>query len=508
MGYEKNVLEYLDRAAKQMPDKTAVQEEKQQLTFLELQKLSRQIGTAVAHLVQAVRRPVAVLCDREALAFAAFLGVLQSGNCYVPLETKMPQQRLEAILGQLQPAALLYLEKDEVTAQAYAESVPLLCLEQAVHEMEEASLLEACRAQVLDVDPAYLIYTSGSTGMPKGIVISHRALIDFTEWIVQSCQISQEDILADQAPLYFDTSVKNLYPALKCGATVHLLPKKFFSFPLLLIRYLNEHHVTAIIWSTSAFHLVANSGVLEKEQPQSLRLVAVGGEALQARQLNLWRKAAPEAVYYNHYGPTEVTVDCAWYRIDRPFADGEAIPIGKACENMELLLLGEDQKPVPVGTPGEICVRGIGLACGYYGDWDKTDAAFVQNPLNPWYPDHIYRTGDLGVQDQAGNITFLARRDNQIKHMGYRIELGEIETALYGVDGIRAAVCFFDEAADKIVCVYEGSLSDAALVTALRRKLPKYMLPNRLRQVAQMPYNANGKIDRVRLREAYVDADH
>ena len=107
MGYEKNVLEYLDRAAKQIPDKTAVQEEKQQLTFLELQKLSRQIGTAVAHLVQAVRRPVAVLCDREALAFAAFLGVLQSGNCYVPLAAKMPQQRLEAILGQLQPAALL-----------------------------------------------------------------------------------------------------------------------------------------------------------------------------------------------------------------------------------------------------------------------------------------------------------------------------------------------------------------------------------------------------------------
>lgn len=164
MGYEKNVLEYLDRAAKQIPDKTAVQEEKQQLTFLELQKLSRQIGTAVAHLVQAVRRPVAVLCDREALAFAAFLGVLQSGNCYVPLEAKMPQQRLEAILGQLQPAALLYLEKDEVTAQAYAESVPLLCLEQAAQEIEETDLLSTCRAQVLDVDRP----TSSIPPAPRG----------------------------------------------------------------------------------------------------------------------------------------------------------------------------------------------------------------------------------------------------------------------------------------------------------------------------------------------------
>ncbi|MBS6366289.1 MAG: amino acid adenylation domain-containing protein [Clostridiales bacterium] len=507
MGYGKNVLEYLDDAAARVPDKTAVQEEQQQLTFLQLQRLSRRIGTAVARLVQAVRRPVAVLCDRQALAFAGLLGVLQSGNCYVPLEARMPQQRLEAILNQLQPAALLYLKKDEAAALPCAARCPLLCLEQAAAETEDAALLHRCRAQVLDVDPAYLIYTSGSTGMPKGIVISHRALIDFTEWIVQSCEITGADILADQAPLYFDTSVKNLYPALKCGATVHLLPKKFFSFPLLLIRYLNEHRVTAIIWSTSAFHLVANSGVLEKEQPQSLRLVAVGGEALQARQLNLWRRAAPKAVYYNHYGPTEVTVDCAWYRIDRAFADGEAIPIGRACENMELLLLAEDGRPVPAGTPGEICVRGIGLACGYYGDWDKTDGAFVQNPLNPWYPDRIYRTGDLGIQDAAGNITFLARRDNQIKHMGYRIELGEIETALYGIDGIRAAVCFFDEAADKIVCVYEGELTDAALVTALRTRLPKYMLPNRLRQVAQMPYNANGKIDRVRLKEEYADAD-
>ena len=116
MGYGKNVLEYLDDAAARVPDKTAVQEEQQQLTFLQLQRLSRRIGTAVARLVQAVRRPVAVLCDRQALAFAGLLGVLQSGNCYVPLEARMPQQRLEAILNQLQPAALLYLKQDEAAA--------------------------------------------------------------------------------------------------------------------------------------------------------------------------------------------------------------------------------------------------------------------------------------------------------------------------------------------------------------------------------------------------------
>ncbi len=505
MGYPRNVLEYLHDTAAAHPAHPALVEEKCTMTFAMLLQRAQAIGTALCGVVDGSNQPVVVLVDRTADGAAALLGVLESGNYYVPLDSRMPLERLAGILQQLQPAALLYAEKDEKAATPFASVCPLLQIEQAAQTVPDSAQLAARRNTVLDADPAYIIFTSGSTGVPKGIVVSHRALIDFTEWITQSCGIMGADRLANQAPLYFDTSVKNLYPALKTGATVYLLPKKFFSFPLLLTRYLNEQEMTVAIWSTSAFHLVANSGVLEKEPPKTLRLIAVGGEALQAKQLNRWRRVLPDAAYFNHYGPTEVTVDCAYYPITRDFADDEPIPIGRACENMELLILRPDGTKAAPGEPGEICVRGLGLACGYYGDWDKTDAAFCQNPCNPHYPDRIYRTGDLGQWDAEGNVRFLSRQDDQIKHMGYRIELGEIETALAALQGIETAICFFDAARDFIVCVYQGTLEEAALATALRRKLPQYMVPNRFRRLESMPYNANGKIDRNQLKKDYFD---
>lgn len=502
MKYVKNVLEYLEASAERLPDKTALRDGKVSFSFSELLELSRRIGTATSALAGVPNKPVAVLCDREALSVAALLGVLQSGCFYVPLERRMPRKRLAAILERLRPAALLRLEADDWADEL---GLPALTMEEAAGTEPEPELLLSRKAAVLDADPAYMIYTSGSTGVPKGIVITHRGLIDFTEWLTQSCGLTGYDALADQAPLYFDTSVKNIYPGLKLGATVHLLEKKLFSFPLLLIRYLNEHKITALIWSTSAFQLVADSGVFERERPESVRLVAVGGETLRARHLNIWKRALPDALYYNHYGPTEVTVDCAWYKIDRDFADGETVPIGRACENMELLLLNENGLPAAPGETGEICVRGLGLAPGYYDEWEKTSAAFVQNPLNPHYPDRLYRTGDLGTMDGDGNITFLSRRDGQIKHMGHRIELGEIETAVCALDGIGQAICLFDEKADKILCVYEGALDGSEMILALRSMLPKIMLPNICRRVPALPRNANGKVDRARLREEYIN---
>ena len=185
--------------------------------------------------------------------------------------------------------------------------------------------------------------------MPKGIIVSHRSVIDFTDWFTEAIGITGADILGNQAPFCFDTSVKDLYSTLKTGATTHILPKKFFMFPLLLIRYLHAHQITVLSWSASAFHLVANSGVFEKEVPGSLKKVNVGGESLQAKQLNIWRKALPQVQYFNCYGPTEATVDCAYYPIHREFADTEVIPIGKACANMELFLLDQEGHPVSRG---------------------------------------------------------------------------------------------------------------------------------------------------------------
>jgi acyl-coenzyme A synthetase/AMP-(fatty) acid ligase len=168
-------------------------------------------------------------------------------------------------------------------------------------------------------------------------------------------------------------------------------------------------------------------------------------------------------------------------------------------------LLNEELKEISVGEVGEICVRGIGLAKGYYNDNEKTEESFIQNPNNPYYRDIIYRTGDLGVKNEEGYIFFKARKDGQIKHMGYRIELGEIEVAIYSLKEIKASICFYDEEDKKIVCIYEGEISESDLVKNISEIIPKYMIPNVYKHVDNLPYNANGKIDRVSLKENYLN---
>ncbi len=498
----RNAFQYLMDTAGRMPEKTAFSDGREELTFGELLRRALAVGTALTDMGCRRGRPVAVLCERSVAAVSAIMGVLAAGCFYVPLDRKMPEMRLKGIVERLRPEAVLAESRDDLrdcfTAGALTPelySVP-----------PRAEELERRRAGVIDSDPAYMIFTSGSTGAPKGIVIPHRALIDFLEWMAPECGITDADVMGNQAPFYFDLSVKDLWLTVKCGATAHILPGKCFMFPKLLIEELDRRGVTTLIWATSAFAMTAGSGILERAAPGSVRKVILGGETLRARDLNIWRRALPEAEFINLYGPTEVTVDCAWYRIDREFEDHEPIPIGRACGNMEIMLLGEDLKPVASGETGEICVRGTGLAMGYFGDSERTRGAFIQNPLNPDWPDTVYRTGDLAHLGEDGLLYFSSRSDGQIKHLGYRIELGEIETALSAVEGVRCAVCFYDEAEDRIVCAYEGDAEKEEIVRRLRELVPRYMIPNIFRRSRVLPRNRNGKVDRPALRREYEDA--
>ncbi len=503
-----NALEYLEHSASLYPDKTAFADSTKSYSFSELHSSSRSIGTELIEMGVGVRERIAVLVDRTAVTLAGFFGALGAGCAYVPIDNRMPADRMEDILSEIKPAAILYSEKDTKLAEKLSSFAPTVCTEKSEKTEENAALLTERREKVLDIDPAYMIFTSGSTGKPKGILISHRSLIDFTEWMADYCKITSENAMGNQAPFYFDLSVKDIYQTLRNGCTTYILPKKDFMFPMLLVDDILSHGVNTLIWATSAFRLAADSGVFEKKIPETVSKIILGGEALQARHVNIWKKAIPDVQIINLYGPTEVTVDCTAFPLTRDYADGETIPIGKACRNMEIMLLDDDMKPVPDGEPGEICVRGAGLALGYFADKEKTDAAFVQNPMNPYYPDRIYRTGDIGRLDGDGNIVYLCRRDGQIKHMGYRIELGEIETAVGAVENVDSAVCFFDKENDFIVCCVEIGSNDtdaAYLTTAVKNRLPKYMLPNVWRVYKRMPSNANGKIDRVKLKQEYED---
>ncbi|MBQ1502253.1 MAG: AMP-binding protein, partial [Firmicutes bacterium] len=190
----------------------------------------------------------------------------------------------------------------------------------------------------------------------------------------------------------------------------------------------------------------------------------------------------------------------AYYIVDRHIPDHEAIPIGRASEHMDLLVLGENDLPVQAGQIGELCGRGPSLAYGYYKEPEKTAAVFVQNPLNKEYPEKIYRTGDLVQINERGELVYVTRKDYQIKHMGHRIELGEIETAASSLEGIERACCVYDDAHAKIVLFYTGDADPDGIPKELRTLVPEYMIPNTIHPLKTMPTNLNGKIDRTALK--------
>lgn len=499
-----SVFDYLIHTASRCPDAPAFSEEGRSVTFSGLLRAAEAIGTALRSALPEDRRPVVVLTRRDIASVTAFLGVLACGRFYAPIDAAMPEERLRDILTRLEPAAVLYGGSDASLAERLRETYPVLSLAEAAETTPCREALDAARRGVIDQDPAYVLFTSGSTGRPKGIVVSHRALIDFTDWYADITGVDQSDRLGNQAPFFFDLSVKDVYLTLKTGAETRILPKKCFMFPVLLVQELNEHGITTLSWSTSAFHMAADSGVFENHVPRTLRRVLAGGEAMRAKQLNIWRAAMPDVQFFNLYGPTEATVDCTFYPIRKDFADDEVIPIGTACANKEILLLGPDGFPVLDGEPGEICVRGSGLASGYWGDTERTRAAFTEDVRFLAWHDRVYHTGDIGRRNRDGDIEFVSRKDDQIKHLGYRIELGEIESALCSLPEIAAAVCLFDPDRDRIVCIYQGSAAAPTIISALRRKLPRYMLPAEYHSVARMPYTPNGKIDRVLLKKNFA----
>lgn len=287
---------------------------------------------------------------------------------------------------------------------------------------------------------------------------------------------------------------------------MYIIPKVMFSFPGKLITYLNEKKVNTVIWAASALRIVQNLKALDKELPRHLRTIMFSGEVMPNRVLNYWRNYLPDVQYVNLYGPTEITCNCTFYKVDRAFQDEEVLPIGKPFENTGILLLNDKNEQAKEDETGEICVRGSSLALGYYNNPQKTREAFCQNPLNNVYPEIIYRTGDLGKYDKEGNLMFLSRKDYQIKHMGHRIELGEIEVVANALPVLDAACCIYDEIKEKIVMFYQaGEKCDRDVLKSMGQSLPKYMFPNKLKYYESLPLNKNGKIDRVLLKKEYME---
>lgn len=496
----RRVTDYLEQTSARLPQKTAITDKKRTLTFSALRDEAQHIGMSLA-LAGLFKRPVVIFLDKSVECVAAFLGTAYSGNFYTPIDTNMPEARIEKILSVLEPAGIITDESHKEQAAAFAGGAQLFVYEEMQQNFIDESYLKTVAAKVIDADVLYVFFTSGSTGTPKGVIVPHRAVIDFTEWGAETFQMDEKHILGNQGPLYFDLSIFDVYQMLKTGAELHLIPENLFMFPPMLLNYIKKNHINTIFWVPSALCIVANAGVFSSIKLPDLRKVFFCGEVMPNKQLNIWRSAFPDVMFVNLYGPTESVDACTYYIVDRPFLDDEPLPIGFPCKNTDLFVLDENDCLVEGNAIGELCVRGTCLAYGYYRQSEKSAISFVQNPLNQEYSEFVYRTGDLVHYNERGELMYVSRKDFQIKHMGYRIELGEIETAASALPGIMMNCCLYDMEKSSIVLFYTGELQEKEILSELKTILPAYMLPQRIYKLEIMPLNLNGKIDRTALKE-------
>ena len=494
-----NILEYLERSAQLFPEKPALVDERQSITFAQALEDSRRVGSSLA-LSLAKGQPVAVYMEKSVKNLCAFWGIVYAGGFYVSFNTQLPTSRLQQMQSVLQAPFVITDEEHRAALEEVFPPHRILLYQDLVKSTVDRALLAQIRQRHVDTAPLYANFTSGSTGVPKAVVVGHRSTLDFIDHFCPIFSITQKDVIANQAPFDFDVSVKDIYSALATGATLVLVPRPLFSQPQQLLDFLCEHRATTLIWAVSALCLITTVHGLDYRTPETVNKVLFSGEVMPAKHLKIWMEHLPRAQFVNLYGPTEITCNCTYHIIDRERSYPDGIPMGQAFPNEDVFLLdGDDQLVTSPNVVGEVCVRGSALALGYYRNPDQTAAAFPNNPLNPCYPERIYRTGDLARYSTLGELHFCGRKDFQIKHMGHRIELEEIERAVSNLPGVHRCCCVFHSEKHRLYAFYQGELTSKELRLQLLPTLPPYMIPNVFRQVDQFPLNKNGKIDRTLL---------
>lgn len=512
--------------AQRGPDRTAIVSGADRWTYGALDAESNRIARVLFEAGCRRGDRVATLMPKSPLTVAALIGIYKAGAVYVPLDPSSPPARLVKIVDSCESRWLLAggideTRLDELLRESRSAHVSVGCLQRngetwpnAAFTLEDVAGASPAPmpCPVTSEDPAHILFTSGSTGMPKGVVITHANVLRFVEWATGYFGMDASDRVSSHPPLHFDLSFFDLFGTFAVGAELHLIPPELNLLPNKLAALMRASGLTQWFSVPSVLTYLARFETIQQGDFPALKRLLWCGEVLPTPTLIHWMSRLPHVQFTNLYGPTETTIASSYYTVPACPQDPLApIPIGRPCAGEELFVLDESRRPVEPGRTGDLYIGGAGLSPGYWHDPLRTSQVFVAHPGRPG--ERMYKTGDLARLGDDGLVYFLGRTDTQIKSRGYRIELGEIEAALSAIGGVReGAVVALDTAGfegSTICCAYVPAsglgVTPQALRRALGERLPPYMLPARWLALDQFPRNANGKIDRVKLKEAFQD---
>jgi D-alanine--poly(phosphoribitol) ligase subunit 1 len=484
-GSELNLLERIDHWGIVAPDKIAHVSGGARLSYGELRARSDALAAYFARQFGASHAPIAVLGHREPEMLIAFLAAVKSGRPYVPIDTALPQHRIDNILAVARPAMLL---KPEETARFSAGDE------------------KAGGAGVQSNDPFYILFTSGSTGEPKGVVITLGCLQHFLGWMLGEQKFADlEETFLNQAPFSFDLSVMDLYCSLATGGTLFSISRDLVENPKMLYRALASSNITTWVSTPSFAQMCLVEETFREAMLSHVRRFLFCGETLPPQTGARLHERFPRAQIWNTYGPTEATVATTSVRIDAEILEKYSpLPVGRPMPGTEVLVVDQKREVLRAEERGEIVIAGPNVSPGYLARPDLTAEVFFE-----FGGQRAYRTGDQG-RFRDGLLFFEGRIDAQIKLSGYRIELGDIETNLLKSSRVRDAVVLplmrngaVQSLAAFVVLTAREEASDFTLSQALRRelgqRLPVYMLPRKFVFLDSFPMTPNGKVDRARL---------
>ncbi|WP_143192214.1 non-ribosomal peptide synthetase, partial [Paenibacillus helianthi] len=481
------IHQIFEEQAQISPDHIALVHEQDSMSYRSLNKKANQLGRYLQECGVTANKVVGIMADRSIDMVIGILAILKAGGTYLPIDPKVPADRINYMLKD-SGTKILLTQPHLKTEGLHCETVVNLSM--ATDGFEDTNILSTTGSQNL----AYIMYTSGSTGNPKGVMIPHKGLLNYLWWANKSYFKDEAYHCALYSSIAFDLTVTSLYLPLITGKTLFIYEGT--DAAVVLTEVLTDDRVGMLKITPSHMKLLEEL----KLESKNLKVLITGGEDLK-RDLadRVHQQFNGEVTIYNEYGPTEATVGCMIYEYEPAEQKGMSVSIGRPADNMGVYMLDEKLNPVVMGSIGELCISGEGLAEGYLNQPELTAEKFVANPFKPG--EKMYRSGDLARWLPDGTLEYMGRMDHQVKIRGYRIECGEIEAQLLKHESVNETLVMARESEDGSKYLVAYIVSETQVdVTELRRNLekhvPSYMVPAYFIQVERMPLTANGKVDR------------